>query len=381
MIKRILTAAISLTLIIGVAFTSTAATLTEAQKELQQTQKEINAIAAQKNNAKKTLLNDKKVREGIIADLEKKGHLRSEVEAKIKEIEAAIQTMDEAIQLAQSEYDAQLKLFQERMVALYIQAKTNADSAELFDSDNFEEVFKKAQMLKLISKFDQDLMTNLEKKQAEIDELKTAKQGEEDNAQQQLEAMLAEIEKLEVSRSAAEERVTKSQKSVAALEKAEDELEKDAKELEKLIKKMGSTGAYTGGVMQWPMPGYTKISSPFGMRTHPILKYKKFHGGIDISAPSGAAIHAAATGKVIWSGWRSGGSGNTVIIDHGGGMTTLYLHIKSGGLLVKEGQTVKAGQVIAKVGSTGLSTGPHLHFEVRKNGERQNPVAYVTSKK
>ncbi|MCX7772457.1 MAG: M23 family metallopeptidase, partial [Clostridia bacterium] len=86
-------------------------------------------------------------------------------------------------------------------------------------------------------------------------------------------------------------------------------------------------------------------------------------------------------GKVIWSGWRSGGSGNTIIIDHGGGIATLYLHIKNGGLLVKEGQTVKAGDVIAKVGSTGLSTGPHLHFEVRKNGERQNPVNYVKGKK
>ena len=117
------------------------------------------------------------------------------------------------------------------------------------------------------------------------------------------------------------------------------------------------------------------------MRFHPILKYNKMHGGIDIPAPSNTPIHAAATGTVICAGWLSGGSGNTVIIDHGGGITTLYFHIKSGGILVKEKQKVLAGDVIAKVGSTGLSTGPHLHFEVRKNGVRQDPINYVTNKK
>lgn len=380
MIKRILSAAISLTVIIGLTFSTAVSAASDPQKELQQTQKEIKAIESKKNQTKKTLLNDKKVRESIIADLQKKGHEKQEIEAKIKEIEEAIKTLEEAIQLAQSEYDAQLKLFQERMVALYIQSKTNADSAVLFESDNFEEAFKKSQMMKLISKFDQDLMESLQKKQAEINELKTMKENEENNAEQQLEAMLSTIQQLEVSRSAAEDRVTKAQKDLAALEKAENELEKDAQELEKLIKKIGSTGKYTGGVMQWPLPGYYKIGSPFGYRIHPILKYRKFHGGIDIGAPQGTAIHAAASGKVIWSGWRSGGSGNTVILDHGGGMTTLYLHIMNGGLLVKDGQTVKAGQVIAKVGTTGLSTGPHLHFEVRKNGERQDPVKYVTAK-
>lgn len=132
--------------------------------------------------------------------------------------------------------------------------------------------------------------------------------------------------------------------------------------------------------MQWPLPGYTKISSYFGNRLHPILKVYRFHSGIDIGAPQGTYIHAAASGKVIWSGWRSGGGGNTIIIDHGGGIATLYLHIMQGGLLVKEGQVVAAGDVIAKVGSTGLSTGPHLHFTVKVNGESVDPLKYVSPK-
>lgn len=381
MIKRMMAAFLSLVLIVVVVFTSSASSIDDAKDELKQTQAEMNAIKKKKSEAKKTLLNDTKKKEEIIANLQKKGYEKAEIEARIKEIESAIATLDEAIRIAQEEYDAELKLFQERMVALYIKSRTKADVNMLMQSESFEEMFRKNHMLKLVAKFDQDMITSLEKKQAEIDELMLIKQNEEDSAQEQLETMLGEIAKLESSRSAAEERIQKTQMSVKQLEKAEDDLEKQSKDLEKMIQRLQSTAAYTGGVMKWPLPGYYKISSPFGNRMHPILKYKKFHGGIDIGAPSGTPIQAAATGKVICAGWLNGGSGNTVIIDHGGGITTLYFHIKSKGILVREGQTVSAGETIAKVGSTGLSTGPHLHFEVRKNGARQNPINYVTNKK
>jgi murein DD-endopeptidase MepM/ murein hydrolase activator NlpD len=381
MIKRISAVLMSFVLIATLAFTSSANSIDEAKKELQQTQKEIDSIKNKQKQEKQNLINNKQYRENIIADLEKKGHERSEIESRIKEIESAIASLDEAIRLAEEEYAAELKLFQERLVTLYINSKTNAEANLLLQCDNFEEMFKKSHILKMVSQFDQDLLKSIEDKQEEISILKDLKQQEEDNAQEQLESMLGEIAKLEVSRSAVEKEVKKTQQTLAELEKAEDELEADSKELEKLIRKLSSSGAYSGGIMQWPLPGYYRISSYFGMRMHPILKYNKMHGGIDIGAPSGTPIHAAASGKVICAAWRSGGSGNTVIIDHGGGITTLYFHIKNGGILVKEGQKVAAGDVIAKVGSTGLSTGPHLHFEVRKNGTRQNPLDYVTNKK
>lgn len=381
MIKRISAVLMSFVLIATLAFTSSANSIDEAKKELQQTQKEIDSIKNKQKQEKQNLINNKQYRENIIADLEKKGHERSEIESRIKEIESAIASLDEAIRLAEEEYAAELKLFQERLVTLYINSKTNAEANLLLQCDNFEEMFKKSHILKMVSQFDQDLLKSIEDKQEEISILKDLKQQEEDNAQEQLESMLGEIAKLEVSRSAVEKEVKKTQQTLAELEKAEDELEADSKELEKLIRKLSSSGAYSGGIMQWPLPGYYRISSYFGMRMHPILKYNKMHGGIDIGAPSGTPIHAAASGKVICAAWRSGGSGNTVIIDHGGGITTLYFHIRNGGILVKEGQVVTAGDVIAKVGSTGLSTGPHLHFEVRKNGVRQDPLNYVKAKK
>ncbi len=107
---------------------------------------------------------------------------------------------------------------------------------------------------------------------------------------------------------------------------------------------------------------------------HPILGYERFHSGIDIGADYGTVIHAADSGTVIFAGWY-GGYGNAIIIDHGGGITSLYGHTSE--LYVSEGQQVQRGQTIAAVGSTGFSTGPHLHFEVRANGEPVDPSAYL----
>ena len=136
----------------------------------------------------------------------------------------------------------------------------------------------------------------------------------------------------------------------------------------------GSSGTYSGGTFAWPSVS-TYITSPYGTRVHPVTGKVKTHTGIDIGAGMGTNIFAAADGTVLISGWNTGGYGNYVVIDHGGGLTTLYAHCSS--LLVSAGQKVTRGQVIAKCGSTGMSTGPHLHFEVLKNGAHTDPYAYL----
>jgi murein DD-endopeptidase MepM/ murein hydrolase activator NlpD len=142
----------------------------------------------------------------------------------------------------------------------------------------------------------------------------------------------------------------------------------------------GSLGGSTGsgvfqGRMTWPVPGFTRVTSPFGMRNHPIFGGQRMHTGVDIAGPgiNGAAVVASGNGRVIASGWR-GGYGNTIIIDHGDGVTTLYAHLQS--MSVGVGQQVSAGQRIGAVGSTGNSTGPHLHWEVRVNGQPRNPMTF-----
>lgn len=127
------------------------------------------------------------------------------------------------------------------------------------------------------------------------------------------------------------------------------------------------------GELYWPVPGHHRITSPFGYRIHPILKYRKLHTGVDIGAPNGTPVVSAASGTVIASRFM-GGYGNCVMIDHGG-KVTVYGHLSS--RAVSPGQSVSAGETIGYVGSTGMSTGAHLHFEVRVNGAVQNPLNYL----
>ena len=133
---------------------------------------------------------------------------------------------------------------------------------------------------------------------------------------------------------------------------------------------------YTGGKLLWPIPGRYYITSKFGYRIHPLMGTKKLHAGIDIGASTGDAVYAAASGVVSISEYSSS-AGNYIMINHGGGLTTVYMHNSK--LLVSVGTQVKKGQKIALAGSTGWSTGAHLHFGVRKNGTYVNPIPYLKS--
>ncbi|OLS03049.1 murein hydrolase activator EnvC family protein [Tissierella creatinophila] len=135
-----------------------------------------------------------------------------------------------------------------------------------------------------------------------------------------------------------------------------------------------SSQSYTGGTMAWPVPSSGRISSYYGYRIHPVLHTQKLHTGIDIAAPAGSNVVAASSGTVIYSGWL-GSYGIAVMVDHGGGIVTLYAHNSSSSVSV--GQSVERGTGIAKVGSTGRSTGPHSHFEVRKNGDFVDPLPWI----
>ncbi len=162
-----------------------------------------------------------------------------------------------------------------------------------------------------------------------------------------------------------------------AMEVAQSQLEQDSGTISLLIQRYAAQNRNNiafRGTGQLILPCLGEVTSGFGWRMHPVLGYERFHSGLDIGADYGTTIHAADRGTVIFAGWY-GGYGNAVIIDHGGNMTTLYAH--SSELYVVEGQNVQRGQAIAAVGSTGLSTGPHLHFEVRQEGEPTDPMAFL----
>lgn len=176
-----------------------------------------------------------------------------------------------------------------------------------------------------------------------------------------------------------DQQIVQLEQELEAKRKAEEEARKRAEEAKRRADSASQNAASTyvsrgSGELTWPVSGYSSISSYYGMRIHPIFNTQKFHAGIDIPAPSGTPIKAANSGIVIFSGWQ-GGYGNAVMISHGNNIVTVYAHNSS--LNVKVGDYVDAGQTIALCGSTGYSTGPHLHFEVRVNGSTTDPLAWL----
>lgn len=166
-----------------------------------------------------------------------------------------------------------------------------------------------------------------------------------------------------------------------ALEAAYRQLQQDSQGLEALIRDRLQTSSLSLRKLLKLQPGkmltpsYGEFSSNFGWRTHPVFGDQRFHSGMDFAADYGSPIYAAQNGVVLYAGWY-GGYGNTVILDHGNGITTLYAHASE--VYVQERQEITQGDVIATTGSTGLSTGPHLHFEVRENGTPVDPMSYLT---
>lgn len=332
------------------------------------------------NQAKKEELQKKTQLENEKRELTKKqteeNKVYNELVREIDELMAAIDELDKSLAEAEANYNRQKELLKTRLRVMYESSNTTFFDL-LAQSESIIDFLDNMQYMSLISQNDQMIVEELN--QAKLDVEFKKKRHEE----QKLELQLLADEKrerlntLKNSRAEVDQELQRTAAQLKKLEKEEDALIAESNRLNSVIKNLSTKKKYTGGSMVWPCPNNYSVSSSFGMRKHPILRKIKMHTGIDISAKSGNAIVAANSGTVIISGWQNG-YGNTIVIDHGGGITTLYAHCSK--LLAKKGKEVKAGDNIAKVGSTGLSTGPHLHFEVRKDGKPVNPLSGYLSK-
>lgn len=297
------------------------------------------------------------------------------LEKKEKAVSRNIELTTNDINRAERHLAERTQILNERLVRIY-KAGDISYLEILFSAASFSELLINWDLLKHIINQDKQLIAAIT---AERNELERKKQELEQNREQlrniKQEKSIKE-EQLENTNEQKKDTLAAIQRERKKYEEALEELERESKELEQIILRLQSSkGEYHGtGIFTWPLPGYHRITSDYGWRYHPILHEYRMHTGIDIAAPKGTKIVAADSGKVIYQGYM-GGYGNVIIVDHGNGKSTLYAHMSA--FTASEGQMVTKGEQIGKVGSTGWSTGPHLHFEVRINGSPVNPWSYL----
>ncbi len=248
----------------------------------------------------------------------------------------------------------------------------------MFASRSVFEAVEMAHLLKLVTKREADILEQLQDRVQNLDLTRLTMDEQQIKLKEQTEAVQLQRDKYKQSIQDANNFIKSIQKQKALAEKAALEAEQAQKQAGEMIAALQRKRAQRnyvsgkGSMFNWPVRG--TISSPYGNRTHPILKRQILHSGIDIAAPNGTPVKAPAGGEVIYDGWLRG-YGRVVVLDHGKGFSTLYAHLSAS--LVKEGQVVKSGATIAKVGKTGNTTGYHLHFEVRVYGTPENPIKYL----
>lgn len=287
-----------------------------------------------------------------------------------------IQENEEKLNKVQSEVDKMQSLVDARVIAMYETPKLQYLEI-LLTSESFTEMLGNYYNLKDLIEYDSELLETAKNQRREI---ATTKKILAEKKQQVVKDKQTQQKKSQVLSNVKKTReyyLSKLSKEEQDLQAQIDEYNTQVAEIEAEIKMMAlnSIGPdYMGGAMTWPVPGYTSLTSLYGMRVHPITKAYKLHTGVDISAPMGATFVAAADGVVTKATFNKA-YGNMVVIDHGGGVQTLYAHGSE--ILVQVGQQVTKGTQLLKVGSTGYSTGPHAHFEIRINGQTVDPLEYL----
>ncbi|MCI9346579.1 MAG: peptidoglycan DD-metalloendopeptidase family protein [Lachnospiraceae bacterium] len=341
------------------------------KKELEQSKNDLTAFVQQLD--------------GQLADIQEKiAQYNTMISDKEKEIEETLRDLDEAQARQEQQYAAMKKRIQfmyERSDSFYMET--------LFGTNSIAGIVNRADYIEALSRYDRDKLNEyvetrkyvelckeeLEVEKQLLDEAREAVEQEEANVnsligekEAQIVSVSGDIANKEAAIKEYEDMIAQENAEIAALEKAV------AEEKARLEAENAQARVYNGGMFAWPCPGYKRISDEYGSRMHPILGVEKFHNGLDMAAPSGTAILAAYDGDVVAAAY-SGSMGNYIMIDHGSGLYTIYMHCSA--LYVSKGQSVSKGQNIAAVGSTGRSTGPHLHFGVRLNGNYTSPWNYL----
>ena len=355
----------------------------EERKKLQSGLSDVKAMVAELEKSKNSLSNYVKELDGQLTSVENKiQELKTLIAEKEEEIRVTKAELEEAIAVEETQYEemnTRIKFMYEKGDQFYFEMMLGASS--------FSDLLNKAEYIESISAYDRQKLeeyqlnrqlievckAELEEEEAVLQEAKVSVEQEQANLETLIATKEKEIVGYETDISNKEEAIRQYEADIAAENATIAALEKAVQEEMKLLNGANAP-VYDGGMFKWPCPSYTRISDEFGWRIHPTLGVEKFHNGIDMAAPAGSPILAAYDGVVVASDYNSS-MGNYIMINHGGGLYTIYMHASA--LYVSAGQSVSMGDKIAAVGTTGRSTGNHLHFGVRLNGQYVNPNSYL----
>ena len=338
----------------------------QIENQIKEIRKQANALNGEKKSVQQAIdALDNEIRaltlEADSYELEKQ-----EITMKIAESEQKIDELNKEI-------DNNNEILEERLRAMYKQG-TSGYMEVILNSDNLVDALTRMDMIQLIVKSDVELLKNINEQKTEVEELKLSQETERLELTAVINDLAVKQNEVLVASRSKESYMWSIQKDLKEIQRQEAEMEAQSAKIEKEIIAAQRAVEYAGGEMAWPVPGNYRVTSNFGGRYDPITGVWSNHGGTDIAAPYGSAIVSTNDGVVIFGGWHYS-YGNYIIVDHGGGIATLYAHCSK--LLASKGQAVSRGETIALIGSTGYSTGNHLHFEVRVNGVRVQPMDYL----
>lgn len=383
---------VSIILIISIIFINI--NVFAVSSEYQDAQKKQSAAREQLEDVKDAKSKELQEIETLQENIEKAENEISELNTKINNLNTSITEKSKQIKDKEKEYEEKENLLKDRMVEMYELGQTSYLEV-LLTSTSITNFISRYYLMSEVAESDTNMLNEIENTKKEIEETKQTLENE------QKEVEKAKNEKTEKNKTLIANKNQKQEK-VNSLNEEEKKLQSEIEEYNNTMKRISelerieaarrtnqssntnknntSTGSTTQGTISgtgkltWPIPGYTNITSYYGYRIHPVYGIYKLHNGIDVGAPKGAKFVAADDGEVILAEYY-GGYGNCVVISHGNGLFTRYGHGTS--ILVSKGQKVTRGTPVLTVGSTGISTGNHAHFEVSINGVTVNPLNYL----
>lgn len=344
--------------------------------DLQYQQKKVENQIKELRNQVENLKSEKSSIESEIKILD--GELRAltleteQYEIKKQEINMKIAESEQEIVKLNEEINENNELLEKRLRVMYMNG-TAGYLEVLLKAEDLVDAMTRMDMIQMIVESDVDLLKSINEQKDQVEQLKVEQEAERLELTAVINDLNAKQNEVVIASRSKENYMTSLETNIDEINRQESAMEEQSKQIERDILAAQRAVEYAGGELGWPVPGYSRISSGFGTRIHPITGAYHTHGGTDIPAPYGTPIVSVNDGVVIYAGYHYS-YGNYVIVDHGGGISTLYGHCSK--LLVSSGQAVLRGDKIALVGSTGESTGNHLHYEVRVNGIRKDPMSY-----